>query len=186
MRSGNPPSDCFSTQIPIRDPNRPIGRWPRHIKARHRIQRAFHNWYGVNRHAFLLPLDCIEHSKRALIFGFAGVTPMIKVRLTRNDLSALVLRPEVARQDECLDMLFSFDTSPKRVSGGYICTQCDPGTRPTLPSREAIWEADLFEPFLVWVNEVLAVATTLEVVSDGSSWANLLLENGTEARLKFL
>ena len=93
-----------------------------------------------------------------MIFGFACIDRRITVQLIRNDLSVLVRGPDASRNDECIDMLFSHDSSPKRVPGGFVCTQCDPKTRLTLPTREAIWEGNLFEPFLTWVNECLAPA----------------------------
>ena len=110
-------------------------------------------------------------------FGFVGIDRTISVILSRNDLSVFVWRPEPDRKDEFVDMLVSYSTSPKRVPGGYICEQCrdfiqsgyhpDPEAKlVVLPTREAVWESDLFEPFLVWVNQSLAPATTL-YVSEG-------------------
>ena len=76
-------------------------------------------------------------------------------------------------------MLTSLDTSPTRVPGGYVCTMCDPETRPTLPSREAVWETDLFEPFLQWVNECLAPANALHISGDvGFTDARLVGKDG--------
>jgi hypothetical protein len=163
--------------ILLRVPEAPVARWPKHIKARHRIQHAFHDWYRVNQNRFLLELDFIKRSSHRMLFGFARVDRIITVQLMRNDLSVFAGRPEANRNDECIDMLASFDSSPKRVPGGYVCTECNPETRLTLPTREAVWEGDLFEPFLTWVNEYLAPASALRChVSDGLTYATLIQE----------
>jgi hypothetical protein len=163
--------------ILLRVPNAPVARWPKHIKARHRIQRAFHDWYRVNRSRLLLDLDFVRHSSHVMEFGFAGIDRRIIVALRRNDLSVFVWGPEDDRKEECFDMLISYDAAPKRVPGGYICERCNPETRLTLPTREAVWEGDLFEPFLTWVNECLAPATALHChVSDSFTYATFAKE----------
>jgi hypothetical protein len=167
------------TTIPLRVENAPAARWPKHIKARHRIQHAFHNWYRVNQSRFLVELDFIRRSHRVMEFGFAGVVRRITVHLRRNgDLDVIVWWPEDDRKGEALDMLAWYDSAPKRVPGGYICQWCNPETRLTLPSREAIWQNDLFELLLKWVNECLAPATELQcnVNEYGSSYATLMPE----------
>jgi hypothetical protein len=58
-----------------------------------------------------------------MLFGFARVDRIITVQLMRNDLSVFDGRPEANRNDECIDLLASFDSSPKRVPGGYVCTE---------------------------------------------------------------
>ena len=76
-------------------------------------------------------------------------------------------------------MLISLDTSPVRVPAGYVCTMCAPETRPTLPSWEAVWETDLFNPLLRWVNERLAPANALHISGDdGFTIAKLVVTDG--------
>ncbi len=64
--------------------------------------------------------------------------------------------------------------------GGYQCKHCvhEDGKQVMMfPSREALWKDHLFEPFLQWVNEVLAPARWLQLSSIGeygSTWAQLL------------
>jgi hypothetical protein len=44
----------------------------------------------------------------------------------------------------------------------------------TWPTREALWQDQLFEPFLKWVNERLAPATWLRLYgTKGGTWAKL-------------
>jgi hypothetical protein len=68
-------------------------------------------------------------------------------------------------------MLLSLDAFPKRVPGGYVCTECDPAIRQTFPSREALLEDHLFEPFLEWVKENLAPADALHLYRAGGMTA---------------
>jgi hypothetical protein len=82
------PMEVFT--ILLHTPTAPVARWPRHIKARHCLQHAFHSWYHVNKDRFLVKLDFIKRSSRVMLLSFAHITPMISVRLMRNDLSVIV------------------------------------------------------------------------------------------------
>jgi hypothetical protein len=44
---------------------------------------------------------------------------------------------------------------------GYVCDECPEDDRPVFPSREALWRAEVFEPFLAWVNRELANAVAV-------------------------
>jgi hypothetical protein len=65
--------------------------------------------------------------------------------------------------------------TPKRVPGGYVCTECDPATRATFPTCEALWVDELFEPFMTWVNEDLAPAKALYLYRYGGMTAAKLI-----------
>jgi hypothetical protein len=174
------PVDEYSLDVPLRVAITSLIRSsPSYISGRRRIQRAFHAWYRANQHKFLLQLDFTRRSDHKISFGFVGIDRTIYACLRDRDLSVYVAAPQ---SKEIVDMLISLDVSPKRVPGGYICTSCDPDTRLTFPTREAVWIQDLFEPFLKWVNEHLAPATKLHMYfSEGSSrYATLIVEDGTE------
>jgi hypothetical protein len=160
-----------SLNIPLRSTNTAHGGWPKRIKARRRLQRTFDTWYRVNEHRFLVKLVFIRRTDDYLTFAFQGIERAIDATLSYD------LCVHVTWDDQCWDILSSLDTYPKRVPGGYICTQCDPATRPTFSSREELWVADLFEPFLEWVNEKLAPAQALHIYgTDGMTMGKLLKE----------
>ena len=73
-------------------------------------------------------------------------------------------------------MLHFFETYPKRVPNGYVCDQCPKDDRPVFPSREALWRAEVFEPFLEWVNHDLAnsVAVSISGTPHLATWARLV------------
>ena len=79
----------------------------------------------------------------------------------------------------------SLEAVPKRVPGGYVCDLCPPGSRPVFPNRPSLWTAELFEPFLQWVNEGLAKAKWLALYGspDFAAWARLSGEDAAHAAL---
>ncbi len=91
----------------------------------------------------------------ALHFGFEGIDRVLDATLTNE----LCIR--VTWDDDWWDMLTCLESYPKRVPGGYVCTECDPATRATFSTREALWADELFEPFMTWANEDLAPAKAL-------------------------
>jgi hypothetical protein len=125
------------------------------------MQRAFDCWYRANEGRFAIKLEFIRRTESCLTFGFQGVSRIIDSSLS-YDLSV-----HVTWDDTSWDMLLSLDAYPKRVPSGYVCTECDPAIRQTFPSREALWEEHLFEPFLEWVNENLAPADALHLYGAG-------------------
>ena len=151
--------------VPIRSEIVSQKSWPRRMKARPKIQRAFDRWYRASEARFAIKLEFIRRTDSCLTFGFQGVRRIIDVSLS-YDLSV-----HVTWEDTSWDMLLSLDAYPKRVPDGYVCTECDPATRQTFPNREALWECDLFEPFLVWVNEKLAPADALHLYGAGGMTA---------------
>lgn len=57
-----------------------------------------------------------------------------------------------------------------------MCDLCPEDTRPVYPSRETLWQAEIFEPFLNWVNDELAGAEAVFVSGNegrGITWASL-------------
>jgi hypothetical protein len=161
-----------SLNIPLRVENTTQGGWPKHLKARCRIQRAFDTWYRANQHRFLVKLAFIRRTDNYLAFAFQGIGRVIDATLSYE------ISVHVTWDDQGWDELISLDAYPKRVPGGYICTECDPATRPTFPSREALWEDHLFEPFLAWVNERLAPAQALHLYGSGGMTSAKLLNEG--------
>lgn len=124
----------------------------KHLKIpRRRIQRAFYQWLMESREAFAIPVTVCRRRARYLECRMAGISDVLKITLTSYDL---VVAVEMG--GECWDLLACFDAVPTKIPEGYECTLCDPETRPSYPSREAIWREEIFEPFRNWVNDTLA------------------------------
>jgi hypothetical protein len=66
---------------------------------------------------------------------------------------------------------------------GYYCALCIPEYRTYYACREALWQAELFEPFLDWLNNKLFPAIWLGLYQGkgGGTWAELLNETDPEA-----
>lgn len=59
---------------------------------------------------------------------------------------------------------------------GYCCALYQPEHRTYYANREALWQAELFGPFLSWLNAKLYPATWLGLyrITGGSTWADLM------------
>jgi hypothetical protein len=144
--------------------------WPKQINARAQIQRAFDTWYRANANRLLVQLEFTRRTEACLSFAFQGIDRALHATLTDE------LNVHVTWDDRWWDMLISLETCPQRVPAGYVCADCDPATRPTFSTREALWKAELFEPFLRWVNNNLAPAKALHLLQFGEmTTAKLIL-----------
>jgi hypothetical protein len=136
------------------------------------LQRAFSKWLEKNRARFAVEIKLGRRTDTALEFSFAGIDSAISGALTTWEINVTV-----THEDECWDFLLSLDAEPKRVQSGYICRLCPPDSRPVFPNRPSLWTAELFEPFLEWVNEDLAKAKWLVLEGSKSSMTRVTLVN---------
>lgn len=145
----------------------------RHRGIRPRVQRAFFAWYRENRLGFAVMLRISKRSDRLIHIAFEGVTPMIVAHIDRQGASV-----DVECDGAWFDRLVDLDVAPQRVQNGYRCSLCEAeaGKREPLPTLEALWIDHLFEPFRCWVNDRLASAHSLQLLtsSDGRRIAQLL------------
>ncbi|MEI8159116.1 MAG: hypothetical protein WCH60_19835 [Burkholderiales bacterium] len=139
---------------------------------RPRIQRTFVRWFRENRSRFIVPIQITEVSHSGIGLKFPSHPGCLSVGLSRFDLSVYV-----DWQGTGWDMLISLDAVPERVPGGYRSV-LNTDLEQVLPTREAVWRNDLFEPFLSWVNNKLAIATALRLYGQRgeSTWAILFDE----------
>jgi hypothetical protein len=145
--------------------------WPHGRHCRRRAHRAFLQWYTKNEARFAVRLELLKRTDTCLHIGFCRISRILTAALTYDGISVAV-----TWNDTCWDMLGYFETYPKRVQGGYVCDQCPQEDRPVFPSREALWQAEVFGPFLEWVNRDLAQAEAVSVsgTPDGTTWARLV------------
>lgn len=132
-------------------------------KARRRIHRAFLEWLRKNRHRFLVPIEIRHRTDRTIELAFAGYHPCLSAYL-----SSWCIDIPASWRGQCLDLLGSFEADPSPVAGGYHCLLCSPEDRQIFISRDALWTAEVFEPFLEWVNQALAPANWIALYDFGS------------------
>lgn len=135
-------------------------------KARRRIHRVFLEWLRKNRHRFRVPVEIKHRTDQAIELAFAGYHHSLSAYLSNWCLDV-----SVNWQGECWDLLGSFESNPSTVTGGYHCLLCSPEDRQTFINRDALWTAEVFEPFLEWVNQTLAPANWIALYDFGGSIA---------------
>ena len=126
---------------------------------------------------FAIRLELLKRTDTCLDIGFCQISRILTATLSYDEISIAVVW-----NNECWDMLRYFETYPKRVPGGYVCEECPADSRPTFPSREALWRAEVFEPFLEWVNQNLAHAEAVSISGDPGrmTWARLVAGQGVD------
>ena len=132
---------------------------------RRKIHRAFLNWLETNRHRFAIDLQPKHRTDRYLEFSFAGINDVLSVGISPSSLNVTA-----TYKDECWDFILSLDAVPEPVSGGYICSLCEPVNQPQIfRDRTALWIDHLFKPLLEWVNVELAKSNWLVLEGEESS-----------------
>lgn len=96
-----------------------------------------------------------------------GLNPALQIYLNQMGIGV-----SVYWQDFCWDLLVCFDAAPVPTANGYCCALCQPEFRTYYANREALWQAELFDPFLDWLNNKLYPAIWLGLYrgKDGSTW----------------
>jgi hypothetical protein len=164
----NDEGEEVNINVPVRDPSQRSAYWPKKMKPRNEMQRAFDSWYRINQDRFLIKLVFLSRTDRRLIFSFAGITSSLSATFSEYDLSV-----RVTWLGDTWELLKWWNASPKREGHGYICALCQPSE--VFATRCAVWEDHLFEPLLDWVNKSLAMATELhlEGVTNDITYAKL-------------
>ena len=131
-------------------------------KARRRIYRAFLEWLHKSRHHFLVPVEIRHRTDQIIKLAFTGYHPCLAACL-----SGWCIDIPATWQGQCWDLLGSFEAAPRPVTSGYHCTLCSPEDRLLFDSRESLWTAEVFEPFLEWVNGKLAQSSWIALYDFG-------------------
>ena len=140
------------------------------------IQEAFIAWLATNKNRFIIPCSAGIRDDYSLIILLQDVNPIIQISLNDRDLVAAT-----EWQGKCIDFLFSFESCPTELAdGSYYCELCAEDPPRVFATLEELWINDLFEPFLIWVNEKLVPSPWLSLNYIGrSTYAMLLQENPT-------
>jgi hypothetical protein len=147
--------------------------------VRRKIQRAFLAWLNCHQGGFKYPLQFVSREDGYLIMGMPNLNPALHVFLNQGGMGM-----SLYWQGCCWDFLVCFDAAPIPTADGYYCAFCIPEYRTYYASREALWQAELFEPFLDWLNNKLFPATWLGLNrTKGATWAELLRKPDPEAHV---
>ena len=134
-------------------------------------QCAFRDWLAANPGHLPVRPESIRRTRSHVSFGFAGITPAIRVVLTKDMLDVVALR-----DGECVDLLLALDVNIQRQrSGRYRCSACEsvgdlPAQVTEFPSRPALWCDHLYEPLAHWVESSLLKASRLNYTSEPEGW----------------
>ncbi len=144
-------------------------------KVRRTIHRDFIRWYTQHASEFEVPLKFLKRTDTALDMSFEGLNDLVVISLNSNNHEIGVY---LQLDGDWLNSLIFFESYPKKVTDGYICSLCLPEAKKLYTSREAIWLDHLYEPFLNWVNEILIPAQWIiiqgSLSKDGCSTVNLV------------
>jgi hypothetical protein len=150
---------------------------PRFPKVRRKIQRIFLTWLERNQSRFEQPLQFIYREDEMLEMGIAKLNPAVTFVLNGQSLDV-----SVNWQGICWDYLVCFDTAPRPSAKGYYCALYMPEHRVYYPNRQDLWQAEMFEPFLDWLNTQLIPAQWLGLYDgNGCTLAELLQEPDSKA-----
>jgi hypothetical protein len=148
-------------------------------KVRRKIQRAFLAWLNEHQYGFNHPLQFVSREDGYLLMGMPRLNPALHIYLNQGGIGV-----SVYWQGICWDLLVCFDAVPMATVDGYFCALCQPEHRIYYANREALWQAELFDPFLVWLNTKLIPAIWLGLYRNkGATWAELLRKPDPEAHV---
>lgn len=142
------------------------------MTIRPRIQRAFLAWLASAEPRLMRKIQIRRRADRILYFHFDVGGLALQGWLERGGISIGAFNG-----NQWYDLIYDDIVAPQRVVGDYICRFCSPSEQCLYATREDVWIAHLFEPFLTWVNETLAPAQSLALFETepihGATWAKL-------------
>lgn len=123
----------------------------RHLQGvRPQFQKCFIKWLVQNNGRILAATTIARRTDREMHLQIKGLCDSIQVSL-RNHGDFYSLVASVEWMNEIWDLLISFDSFTHPAFGATT----------TYTSREEKWTAELFEPFLHWLNAELVPANAL-------------------------
>lgn len=143
------------------------------MTIRPRIQRTFLAWLASAEPRLTRKIQIRRRTDRILYFNFDVGRPALQGWLERGGISVGAFNG-----DQWYDLIYDDIVALQRFGGGYVCRFCPPSEQCLYATREDVWIAHLFEPFLTWVNETLAPAQSLALFETepihGATWARLI------------
>lgn len=120
-------------------------------------QRMFARWFRRNQQRFLVPVELRRASARREEVVFPMHPDCLDVCLWKGNLSVWI-----TWKSECVVCILDLDVAAIKTHKGYQCLLAIK-PRDIWPTLDALYEADLFEPFLRCVNDRLRHACTVHI-----------------------
>lgn len=134
-------------------------------KVHSHIEKAFIAWYRKHVQEWERPLSLLSRKDGEMSFTLPDLTPNLRIFLHDwkfgTYLNAKSYRDAwefgicLEWQGQCWDVLMSFVALSERTRNGYYDRFTLPDDRKMYNSREALWEAEMFEPLMNWINNKL-------------------------------
>ncbi|MCX7555459.1 hypothetical protein OS187_01190 [Xanthomonadaceae bacterium JHOS43] len=131
------------------------------------LHRAFVHWLEDAQHRFVFPIRIVQVRDELITLmldghlasdaGYLLGAPTLP-HITR--LPGTNPMPPAARDSEIPVWLLTGTGTAARNEHGWHCPCCPAAQRRHFPTREALWIAHLFEPFLAHANQLAARDTT--------------------------
>lgn len=157
------------------------------MSVRPQFQRAFLTWLDGARARLALQPRVVERDNNHLYLNFDHTTPVIEVevwrsgnRSNRNEYRIWVRHHIGAGLS--MDPYLILAAEVSRFANKYEAGEPYADVREVYASRAEAWRILLFEPFLLWVNEELALASGIADGATLMTWAPLshsIAEKGT-------
>lgn len=145
----------------------------RHLDAR--LHRAFVHWLEDAQHRFVFPIRIVQVRDELITLMLEGHLASDAGYLlgapTLQNMGRLLRTnpmPPAARDSEIPVWLLTGTGTVARNAHGWHCPCCPAAQRRHFPTREALWIAHLFEPFLAHVNQRAADDTTAPPTIQGA------------------
>lgn len=127
------------------------------------LQRTFMDWLAENRGTFCRKPIGISFVRGGVEFRLEGLPHGLSVHLSKT--GAIV---SYAEDGEVLDLLVDFEVVERRGADCYyrceLCVSFDPDNACLYASREVLWQMEVFDPLLQWINANLQGNVKIQVL----------------------
>ena len=127
-------------------------------KVRNKFLRAFQQWYLINESKLPFRFYIEKRFKDTLILCIKDINPDIFIKLGYDGVDICAVH------NECNDILLMLDVNPVRENGMYkdsMLSEEEGYMHIRYSSREEMWEKELFEYCVKFINETLLPAKRL-------------------------
>jgi hypothetical protein len=137
--------------------------------------RYFQQWYRLNRQRFALPLSIFRQQRNWLALNVGDIPgSLMHFSIIYSSKHFQDGALNFFADGEMVDHLCWMETYSKRTPAGYICAECHRYGQnlSVFPSQEALWENHIFEVILAQVNNTIAPADAIELLTNpDDEWA---------------
>jgi hypothetical protein len=144
-------------------------------RIRPSYQRDFVHWFRENQGRFTLPISLLKRTKISIEITLPGLSPLISFSLAPNALMVWL-----HKDGEYFDILADFDIAPTRRGRGFINCLCLAEDQVVYPNLASLRRAEVYEPFLKWVNKKLANARWINLYRSTGFWGGDLVWSDSE------